>query len=141
MGIANIVKAKLCTSNYKQLPKLEQYLWTPISISVGKPKGWHGLSLDQLAPTWGMLKMSRGDYDKAYMEILGNLDPLQILAKLPYRSALLCWEEPGVGCHRRIVAQWIEHYVKGQVVPEYGIARDHTPRYQDTLHKREKEVA
>ena len=101
-----------------------------VAISRTVPKHWRELKLNCLVPT-GLAKLTGSEYDLAYMKILNELKPHQVLASLPDLSVLLCHEPPGFKCHRRIVAQWFEHYCKIEV-PELGVSREQTPRYQDS---------
>lgn len=50
-------------------------------------------------------------------EVLSTLNPRQVYEKLGEDAILLCWEPPGVFCHRRLVAQWFENEL-GILVPE-----------------------
>jgi hypothetical protein len=123
------VKKRLWTSNFASLRRLpKDYL--PVSISRGRPKWYHGRGLDCLAPTWQMLRMSKVEYDRHYMQLLGGLDPQAVVDRLADNSVLLCWEQPGISCHRRLVAEWLEQGTK-LVIPEWGYHRDATMKYED----------
>lgn len=104
-----------------------------ISIARTEPKGWKELKLNCLVPA-GLQKLNGRAYDQAYMRILNQLKPSQILAMIPNNSVLICWEKPGVKCHRRIVAQWFKHHC-GIEVLELGFSAKETPRYQDSANK------
>lgn len=89
---------------------------TPAGFRVYRP----------LNPTAPMLKMARADYEPLYGVILSRLDPRRVVKDLhrladPHEPVLLCWERPPfsetVGCHRRLVAAWLEREL-GLVVPE-----------------------
>ncbi len=67
-----------------------------------------------LCPGWklvhqfkdGMITLD--EYGHLYHEeILSRLDPSKVYADLGEDAILLCWEKPGVFCHRRIVAKWL----------------------------------
>ena len=85
-----------------------------ISIALSCPNWFKGPSYRQLNPTWNMLEQYRltrdqESYIKVYnQEILSKLDPQQVYDDLKDK-VLLCWEkkEPGMFCHRRLVADWI----------------------------------
>jgi hypothetical protein len=62
------------------------------------------------------------------------LDPRELYEALGEEAVLLCWEKPGEGCHRRLVAEWFEASL-GVVVPEWGVPREQTPAYRDTPWK------
>lgn len=97
------------TSYYGMLGKLKAEGIVPIAISVGKPKGWAGESIDSLAPTWAMLKMGPSDYERAYNAILDHNDPREIVQNhvMGRDVALLCWERDINDCHRKMVGEWL----------------------------------
>jgi hypothetical protein len=76
-----------------------------------------------------MLKADDATYNKKMLEILRKLDAQRVYDDLRGKI-LLCWEPPGVFCHRRMVAEWLEHKL-GIVVPEWGFERYETPRWRD----------
>jgi len=93
-----------------------------IGISNSHPKKleWlKGMRLYQaLCPGWKLVKqykngeIRRDEYVVAYIEnILGRLDPFQVYTDLGEDAILLCWEKPGLFCHRRIVAEWFSKHL------------------------------
>jgi len=61
--------------------------------------------------------------------ILARLDPREVYERPPAADAvLLCWEQPGLPCHRRDVAAWFEERL-GAVVPEW---QARTPSAENT---------
>ena len=89
-----------------------------VGISNTHPKGldWlNGLRLYRpLCPGWDLVKtykngkITRDEYVYLYhQEILNRLDPSKVYEDLGEDAILLCWEKPGIFCHRRIVAQWL----------------------------------
>jgi hypothetical protein len=92
-----------------------------VAISRGIPRGWRGRRYIDLAPRWEMLKMSPEDYLREYEKILARLDPAKVAAHLD-GSILLCFEQPGVRCHRRYVAAFLESSL-GIIVPEWEPSR------------------
>jgi len=94
-----------------------------VSISIKPAPGFTGATYPQLFPKWHFLKQYKSDkneevYTNAfYKEVLDQLDPQQVYEDLKYKT-LLCWEDPGKFCHRRLVAKWIENKL-GIIVPEY----------------------
>jgi hypothetical protein len=116
--------------NLKQIPAGLR----PVGIARGKPKFFTGPSELRLAPSWAMLKMTRPDYDARFAALLVALDPRELYESLGEDAVLLCWEKPGEGCHRRLVAEWFEVSL-GVVVPELGVPRELTPAYRDTPWK------
>lgn len=117
------------TSYFGNVRNLPEEL-EPVGIARGTPRGFKGRSVKSLAPTWDMLKLSREEYDERFDAILAGLDPRAVYEELGDRAVLLCWEQPGVWCHRRRVAEWLETEL-GLVIPEYGYAREDTLLYRD----------
>ena len=76
-----------------------------------------GRTYPALAPRREMLKMAEGTYREEYQKILDNLDPQRVYEDLGGNSTLICWEAPGIFCHRRLVAAWLEEHL-GVTVPE-----------------------
>jgi hypothetical protein len=76
-----------------------------------------------------MLKMPRARYDELYGDILAGLDPQEIHESLGDNAVLLCWEKPGVWCHRRLAAEWFEGALS-IVVPEFGFSQKEIPSWQ-----------
>jgi hypothetical protein len=68
-----------------------------------------------------MLKMSPEDYLREYEKILARLDPAKVAAHLD-GSILLCFEQPGLRCHRIYVANYL-HDKLGIIVPEWEPSR------------------
>jgi hypothetical protein len=66
-----------------------------------------------LCPNWDLIqkyktnKISKEEYEQIYSKFLNLLDPMEVYADLGENAILLCWERPGVFCHRQIVAKWI----------------------------------
>ncbi len=89
----------------------------PVSIALKTPEWFRGLRYPALAPREDMLHMEEGDYRREYQAILDKLDPRQVYEDLGPNAILLCWEQPGAFCHRRLVAEWLEEHL-GVEVPE-----------------------
>ena len=117
----SVPAAPLSTSCYNNLKRIPEGL-EPVCISVGKPRWYSGRLYPPLYPTRKMLKMSIEQYNLLYDEILSKLDPQQVFDELGENSVMLCWEKPGILCHRRRVAEWLEQHL-GIVVPELGFDR------------------
>lgn len=89
-----------------------------ISIARSAPRGCPaGYKIfKQLAPGPWFHSVSKEKYVELYnAEVLGKLDPNQVLADLcalagPHEPVLLCWEKPPLTednwCHRQMVAAW-----------------------------------
>ncbi len=77
-----------------------------------------------LAPRWDMLTMPYDQYRTIYAEILGPLDPVNVLEDLErladgHEPVLLCFERPPFSasnwCHRRMVADWFSQTLQLEV--------------------------
>jgi hypothetical protein len=97
-----------------------------VSISRSQPRGWTGRVYEPLAPSWRLLAAAKSgaidedEYTRRYRaEILSKLDPGQVFNDLGEDAVLLCWENSGAFCHRRLVAEWFEEKL-GVPVPEVG---------------------
>ncbi|MBW2309418.1 MAG: hypothetical protein JRG73_21075 [Deltaproteobacteria bacterium] len=119
-----------------------QYVWRcpefepgekrAVAISRGVPGWYEGRRYEPLAPLGWMVSMiksaapwqrekAQARFAVAYgRNILEHLDPEDVLVHLGDGAVLLCWEEPGEFCHRRIVAKWLRE--------ELGIRVDEVPR-------------
>jgi len=103
---------KIYTSYYGKIKILAKANIIPIGISVGIPRYFTGYTLNELAPRYDMLKLSESDYRKEFAQILAHLNARQIIEKIQIFAkdldvALLCWERPGLFCHRTLVAAWL----------------------------------
>ena len=93
-----------------------------VAISNSYPKKLEWLNsmrrYPALCPGWTLVKsyknneIRQDEYVVAYIEtILDRLDPFQVYAGLGDDAILLCWEKPGLFCHRRIVAEWFKNHL------------------------------
>lgn len=96
-----------------------------VAICIYPPLDWSGLRFPCLEPDRSLFfaikqgQITNQEYEKLYKEqILAQLDPQEIYDKLK-NNVLLCWENPGEFCHRRIVAKWLEDSL-GVSVPEWN---------------------
>ncbi len=96
-----------------------------VAICLYPPIDWSGLQFPSLAPPRHLFfdkkggRIDNATYEKIYYEeVLDKLDP-QYIYDMFRNNVLLCWEEPGEFCHRRLVAQWIEKEL-GIEVPEWN---------------------
>jgi hypothetical protein len=110
-----------CFSRVKLLPKELR----PVAISRGIP-GWFRKDREmRLAPARDMLRAPPAEFDRYYDALLAALAPRDLFDALGDNAVLLCWEKPGLPCHRRSVAEWLEFHL-GVVVPEWGYGRMET---------------
>ena len=126
-----IWERSLYTSYFANVRKLPPDL-VPVSIARSSPGWFAGRRELRLAPTWAMLKLRKPAYDVAFAELLTHLDPADIYLTLGENAVLLCREKPGVSCHRRLVAEWIELHL-GVEIPEFGFARSACPTYEEMI--------
>lgn len=79
-----------------------------------------------LAPTWEMVDgykkglISKEEYADRYIRLLmgREIDPMGIAHNFPDGMILLCYEQPGKFCHRRVLADWVERET-GVIIPEW----------------------
>jgi uncharacterized protein YeaO (DUF488 family) len=97
-----------------------------VAISRTQPRGWTGRVYEPLAPSWRLVQEAKSgaidedEYIRRYRaEVLSKLDPVRVYADLGDDAVLLCWENSGAFCHRRLVAEWFEDRL-GVSVPEVG---------------------
>lgn len=110
------------TSNYKTAGRHPH----AVATSQGIPKWFRGRQYDPLKPEWYMIRIARNGgqagearYIELYNEkILAPLDPFKVIEDLGDDAILLCYEEPGEFCHRRLVADWLKT-TTGLWVPEW----------------------
>jgi len=95
-----------------------------VSIALRAPEFYQGRTYPALAPRPDMLTMGEEEYTAEYQKILASLDPRQVYDDLGTEAILLCWEQPGEFCHRRLVAAWLEENL-GVSVPELPKNYDH----------------
>ncbi|MBW1953536.1 MAG: hypothetical protein JRI66_10705 [Deltaproteobacteria bacterium] len=91
-----------------------------VSISIKSPEWFKGRHYRPLNPPPDMLHcdVSDEEWARKYRErVLERLNPQQVYEELGPDAILLCWEPPGVFCHRRLVAEWLEENL-GIEVPE-----------------------
>lgn len=106
----------------------------PVAISHGVPPWFQGSREWRLTPTPAMRTMPMPEMVAAYRDHLATLDPSQLAADLGEQAVLLCWEPPGIACHRRIVAEWLEAGLGAEVL-ELGFPRALIPRFDDAPPK------
>ena len=112
---------RIMTSNYRGC-----ITENGISISgdKGRKIGFQGNYLSEFAPKkdfwikWHdcLGKVSEEEsilyyIDNYYKEVLSNLDPKEMLEKIPKGSILLCYENNEEFCHRHLVAFWFELFL------------------------------
>lgn len=103
------------TSYFANLKNLDPELGTPVSIARGKPKWFEGSSHPALAPSAELLKKFRAGrlspegYRKEFMEQLDGLS-VKFVGSICQGEVLLCWEGPGLFCHRHLVREWFLKY-------------------------------
>ncbi len=112
------------TSNFKIAGLFPQ----SVAISRGVPRGWQGARCPVLAPPRPLIKiMDPATFIPLYRaQVLDRLDPHKIIRDLGGDNfILLCWEDPGVFCHRRVVAVWLEKAVGIKIEELDPLRREH----------------
>ena len=123
----------ILTSNFKIAGNLPQ----AVAISLGVPRGWTGARCTVLAPPRPLIKiMDPETFIPLYKaQVLDKLDLHKIIKDLGGDNfILLCWEDPGVFCHRRVVAAWMQKEA-GVIVEEFN---PKLKRHQDWLREMAK---
>jgi len=115
---------KIYTSNYARNSNNPK----AIGISFVIPEWYNGATLPKLAPMQAMIntfKRKKDSYmerqfSQRYISLLRSRDikAESLLEEIPDGSILLCYESPGEFCHRRVLAEWIEHHT-GVHIPEW----------------------
>lgn len=98
----------------------------PNAVGIaGRVPDWYlGKRYRDLAPRkWFFDEFKQDNNKELYTaryidEVLNQLDARKVYEELGQDAILLCWEEPGEFCHRRLVARWLETNL-GILVPEY----------------------
>lgn len=117
------------TCNFARLRSVPPGL-RPVSIARGTPRWFRGLRYEALAPEWEWLRATREEYDRAFRRRLAQLDPVRVYEELGEDAVLLCWCRHNAGCHRRLVAEWLEESL-GIVIPELGYDRSECKPYRE----------
>jgi len=109
-----------------------------VAICIYPPIDWMAARFPALEPDRQTFFSKKADqidekqYEEQYRErVLSKLDPQKIYDTLK-GQVLLCWEEPGEFCHRRIVASWIEDNL-GIEVPEWKPGDDEPDNFVKPL--------
>lgn len=116
------MKKIILTSNYARQCENPD----AIGISRSHPIWFRGKIMIELAPPWDVVDgakrgiNSREEITKQYIDYLeiNEVDPYELIDRLPHNSMLLCYESPNELCHRRILADWIEDKT-GFHIPEW----------------------
>ena len=101
------------------------------------PRGWRCTRCTVLAPPRPLIKiMDPETFIPLYKaQVLDKLDPHKTIKDLGGDNfILLCWEAPGVFCHRRVVAAWMQKEA-GVLVEEFNAK---LRRHQDWLREMAK---
>jgi len=109
----------ILTSNFKIAGHLPQ----AVAISLGVPRGWRGARCTVLAPPRPLIKiMDPETFMPLYKtQVLDKLYPDKIIKDLGGDNFIMCcWEDPGVFCHRRVVAAWMRKHT-GVLVEELDL--------------------
>jgi hypothetical protein len=92
------------------------HLPTAVSIAGKTPEGFTGREYKQLAPKFWFFRKYKLDGDERFYtlqyqeEVLDQLDPKEVLRDLGEDAVLLCYEKPGLFCHRHLVSAWFREH-------------------------------
>lgn len=110
---------KIYTSYFAQFSTLTKAGIMPVSIALVSP-WFHGEKCTYLAPTRKILQFK--EEPEKYTDhfnrlVLAPLDFSEVIEDFKNLShgkdiALLCYERPGVFCHRHLVANWLNAYIE-----------------------------
>lgn len=111
------------TSNFSRLQVIVSLGYKHVSI-CGKAPDWYiGLQYKKLAPKWSFFKdykdgkIDQHEYTRLYNElVLSKNDPEEFYHYLERLNSdcvvLLCYEKPNEFCHRHLIANWLNFYLK-----------------------------
>lgn len=119
---------KIYTSYFSNIKNIPSHIW-PLSVARYRPAWYPGAELSVVAPSpqlLGQLQAARitwADFETLYRAELDSLDSKVILQTIKDKVwdndvCLLCYEPPGVNCHRHILAEWLSE-ATGQAIVEY----------------------
>jgi len=116
----------------------------PISITATQPTGFSYPSLSMLAvpkdlsDEYKTRLIKDEKYIERYNEMLKTLNVSDVLEAIEglkrqryyYGSdcTLICWEKPGIFCHRNLVAEWLKR--EGHLVAEFDV-NSYVPKKQE----------
>jgi hypothetical protein len=100
---------KVYKSYYGNLHKLD--VSRCVGISQGVPSGFAGRIDRRMAPPWSLVKNASGypehEWKEKYFGCLDrNITPQQA-AEVINGKIILCWERPGIMCHRHFLIEWL----------------------------------
>lgn len=66
------------------------------------------------------MRLPPEEFDSVYRAMLATLDSETVWRELhrladPHEPVVLCWERPGLPCHRRHVAEWLQEMLGHEV--------------------------
>lgn len=111
-----VVMTCIYTGYFAKAKKYEEMGVTPVSIAQKPPESWSGLSIQELAPRWELVKkykyggISWEDYKKEYFKMLSYFPVEDLIAEVTDRVGdivLLCYEKPDALCHRHLLAEYL----------------------------------
>ena len=102
-----------------------------LAVSVGVPKDFKGERLQDVMPTWAMVK--KGYTKVEYFDLLESrgCDPEKILQKCSGRI-LCCWESDPSECHRLMLIEWLKIKVESKYIPEETIPSKDRAEYKSS---------
>ena len=106
------------TTNYTKASRLSNKHYLKVSISLFRPKEFHGMQINSFAPTKELLAdykngLSEQEYETRYREQIDKLSDIYAFFKIMAKQAkgrdilLLCYEKKNAFCHRHILSDII----------------------------------
>lgn len=113
---------KIYTSYFAKLKSLPPDI-VPIAICAKLPNWYTGKCYKKVAPKYGFFMQWKQNHDNARYtalfkkEVLAELKFVDVISELFQISsgkdiALICYEKPGDFCHRHIVADWVNEWLR-----------------------------
>lgn len=103
------------TSYFGRIKSLDPRIGNLVSIARKAPKWFKGSGHIMLAPSSELLwkykqgNLSPESYRKEFMAQLEGLS-MRFVGQICQGEVLLCWEGPGLFCHRHLVREWFKKY-------------------------------
>ena len=97
----------------------------PLAVSIARraPSYFSGREYLKLAPPEYLFRKYLLDEDSNFFqqyytaEVLDKLDPMEVIQDIGNDAVLLCWEKPGLFCHRKLIVDWFKDTM-GLIVSE-----------------------
>lgn len=108
-----VITKRLYTSYFNYIKEHLELLKACYSIARFNPSWYAGGVIFELRPPVDLLyayktgTIKDSVYIYHYNQLLNELDAGDLLKKIPNEAILICYELPGMFCHRHLVADWL----------------------------------